>query len=86
LEKEAGDVGEKSAIVSGDAFFGDESEEFGHDAAEFFASSESWGAGEKFVGDGLEFGVIDFFDVALVDEAEFIDGTHMGICAAPAVS
>ena len=70
LEEEAGDVGEKSAIVSGDALLGDESEELGHDAAKLFASAEVGAAGEEFVGDGLEFGVILFFEQMIVDEAE----------------
>jgi len=70
LEKKAGDVGEKSAIVPGDTFLGDKGEEFGHDAAEFFASAEFGAAGEEFVGDGLEFGVVLFFEQMLVDEAE----------------
>ena len=70
MEEETGDVGEKSAVVSGDALLGDESEEFGHDAAEFFAGAEFRGAGEEFVGDGLEFGVILFFEQMLVDEAK----------------
>ena len=85
MEKKAGDVGEKSAIVPGDTFLGDKGEEFGHDAAEFFASAERRAAGEKLVGDGFELGVIDFFDVPLVDNAEFVGGVHVGIQAALSV-
>lgn len=72
--------------MSGDAFLGDESEEFSHDAAEFFTSAEFRAAGEKFVGDGLEFGVVLFFEQMLVDEAKSRVAAAERIEAAPAVS
>ena len=86
LEEKAGDVGEKGAVVPGDAFLGDESEEFGHDAAEFFASAEFRTAGEEFVGDGLEFGIVLFFEQMIVDQAKSGVAAAERIQAATAMS
>lgn len=86
LEKKAGDVGEESAFALADLPLGDESEELGHDAAEFFAGAKFGGAGKELIGDGLSLGVIGFFHVALVNNAEFIGGVHVGIQAALSVT
>lgn len=68
-----------------DFSLGDEGEKLCHDAPEFFAGAKFGGTGEELVGDGLGLGVFDFFDVALVDDAEFIGVAVVRICATPSV-
>ncbi len=86
LEEKTGDVSEESAVALADFPLGDESEELGHDAAEFFAGAEFGGAGEELVGDGLGFGVIVLFVHVFMDDAKSGGGATERIEAAPSVS
>jgi hypothetical protein len=86
LEKEAGDVCEKRAVALANASLSDEREKLGHDAAEFFAGAEIGAAGEQLIRDGLGFGVIDFFELALVDDAQLVGVAVVRISATASVS